>query len=80
MVTDLNVDSQGALIWGKDRARHAKHVSIRKKFVHENVEKGNIKLLYCTISSIPADILTKPLLRVAFEHHRRSFAVERMDH
>ena len=78
VVTDLNVDNQGAIIWGQDEVRRAKHVSIRENFVRENVENETIRLVYCRTSLMTADILTKPLLRVAFEHHRVSLGVQKM--
>ena len=66
----LRVDNQGVLLWGSQGIRHVKHVSIRLNFVKECIERGIPILLYCKSSEIVADILTKPLFRLAFEKHR----------
>ena len=68
--TLLRVDNQGAFLWGSQGIRHAKHVSIRLNFVKECIERGILILLYCKSSEMVADILTMPLLRLAFEKHR----------
>lgn len=73
--TPLFGDNQGAIKWGEDGIRHAKHVSIRKNFVLDHVQKGHVELAYCATERMVADVLTKPLLRVAFEKHRTSMGI-----
>ena len=76
--TALNEDNQGALVWSTDGVRHAKHVSIRLNFVKEQVEFGAVRPVYCSTQQMTADILTKPLLRVAFEKHRDGLGVTKL--
>ena len=76
--TVLHVDNQGALIWGSEGVRHAKHVAIRVNFVKQEVDNKSILLAYCPSNSMPADILTKPLSRVVFQIHRESIGVQNM--
>ena len=73
--TVIKEDNQGAVTWGQEGVRHAKHVSIRKNFVKENVQKGSIQLEYCATNDMTADVLTKPLLRLAFDKHRDELGV-----
>ena len=73
--TLLTEDNQGAVVWGSEGIRHAKHISIRKTFVLDNVKKGSVQITYCSTNNMVADILTKPLLTKTFERHRRSIGV-----
>ena len=73
--TVIKEDNQGAVTWGQEGVRHAKHVFIRKNFVKENVDKGSIRLEYCETKKMTADILTKPLLRLAFDKHRDELGI-----
>lgn len=73
--TSVREDNQCAVIWGPEGVRHAKHVSIRKNFVKENVKHGIIRLVYCPTELMNADVLKKPLQRLAFERHRQALGV-----
>ena len=73
--TMVREDNQGALVWEDEGVRHAKHISIRKNFVREQVENQIIRLVYCPTAEMCADILTKPLPRQTFELHRQSLAI-----
>ena len=76
--TAVMEDNQGAIVWGTDGVRHAKHVAIRRNFVKENVDHGHIEIQYCSTQEMTADILTKPLGRIHFEEHRNGFGVFNM--
>ncbi|GKB78213.1 hypothetical protein Tco_0945108 [Tanacetum coccineum] len=45
---------------------HTKHIEIRHKFLHDNVQKGNISIEKVSSEDNIADILTKPLKREPF--------------
>ena len=77
--TVLYVDIQGALRWGSEGIRSAKHVAIRVNFVKQEVNKGSMKVKYYPSSMMPSDILTKPLTRVTFEKHRDAMNVNNME-
>lgn len=61
--TIVNEDNKGAIIWGTDGVRNAKHVYIRYSYVKDLVERKLIKLVYCSSENMIVDILKKPLLR-----------------
>lgn len=65
-------DNLGAIKLVKNPIFHArsKHIKISHHFVRERVLSGEISLEYVSTNDPPADILTKPLGRVKFEHHR----------
>ena len=73
--TTVFSDNQGALCWLIEGVRHAKHVSIRRNFVKEQIEDGIVKVEFCPTLKMTADIFTKPLARVKFEEHRKSLGV-----
>ena len=47
-----------------------KHIEIRYFYIRDMVQKGAIKLQYVSTNEQVADVLTKPLSRVKFEHFR----------
>lgn len=71
-------NKHGAVMCGTSGVRHAKQVVIRRNFVKEHVEKGNIAIEYCPALSMVTDILTKPLGRQSFENHRMGLDVHRI--
>ena len=73
--TVIKEENHGTVTWGQEGVRHAKHVSIRYNFAKENVDKGSIRLEYCENEAMTADILTKPLPRLAFDTHRNELGV-----
>ena len=73
--TSILEDNQGAIVWGQEGVRHAKHVSIKKNFVKEHVDQGTVQIVYCETTRMVADTLTKPLPRIAFEKHRQDLGV-----
>ncbi|KAK9676001.1 hypothetical protein RND81_11G047100 [Saponaria officinalis] len=62
-------DNTSAIIIYKNPAQHSrtKHIEIRHHFIRDHVEKGNIRLEFCSTEKQWADILTKPLARERFE-------------
>ena len=75
--TILYADNAGALVWGKEGVRNAKHVSIRKNFVKDNVKNGAVELRHCSTELMLADGFTKPLQRVRFEMLRMRTGVQK---
>ena len=71
--------NQGAIVWGTDGVRHAKHVAIRRNFVKGTVDLGLINIKDCTTQEMTAEILTKPLGRVTFEEHRNGLSVTNLN-
>ena len=76
--TKIFIDNQGALRWSTDEIRNAKHISIRRNFVKEQVEAGIVFTSYCPTNEMTADILTKPLNREKFETHREKLGLVRL--
>ena len=55
--------------------KRTKHIGIRYRFVRERVEDGQVVLQYCSTKEIKADMMTKPIPAVQFEHLRRMLGV-----
>lgn len=73
--TRLATDNQGAIFWGKQAIRKAKHVAIRLNFVKQHVEDNAISLYYVPSANMTADVLTKPLPSTLFVKHRIGMSV-----
>ena len=73
--TPIFEDNQGAVVWESEGVRHAKHISIRKSFVRDNVQRGIIRIIYSSTKNMVADIITKPLSRLAFERNRHGLGI-----
>ena len=56
-----------------------KHIEVRYLYIHDMVQKGAIKLQYESRDEQVANVLTKPLSRVKFEHFRDKLGVVRKD-
>jgi hypothetical protein len=65
-------DNQSAIKTAKNRVHsdRSKHIDVRYHFVREEMEKGNLELVYCPTEFMVADILTKPLGKIAHERLR----------
>ena len=48
----------------------SKHIEIKYFYIRDMMQKGAIKLQYVSTDEQVADVLTKPLSRVKFEHFR----------
>jgi hypothetical protein len=61
-------DNTSAINISKNPVQHSKtkHIEIRHHFLRDNVEKGNVELLFCKSEDQLADIFTKPLCRESF--------------
>ena len=68
-------DSSGAIIWGTEGVRNAKHVSIRVNYVKEQVKEKRIFLKHYPTDMMLADLFTKPLMRIRFERLRDAIGV-----
>lgn len=73
----IKVDNQGAIFMAKNSSssRRTKHVDIRYHFVRDQVQAGKVKFEYCPTEDMEADIFTKPLARLKFEHFRDKMGV-----
>jgi hypothetical protein len=76
-VIPLHVDNEGAEALAKNPEHHArtKHIHARYHFIRECVQEGDISLLHVSTKDMMADMLTKPLPRVALEKHRALFGI-----
>jgi hypothetical protein len=53
----------------------SKHIEIRYHFIHDMVQRGALKLQYISMDEQVADVMTKPLSRVKFEHFRDKLGI-----
>ena len=56
-----------------------KYIEIRYFYIRDMMQKGSIKLQYVSTDEQVADVLTKPLSRVKFEHFRDKLGVVHKD-
>ena len=70
-------DNQGEIALAKNPEFHkrTKHIGIRYHFVRERVEDGQVVLQYCSTKEMKADMMTKPIPAVQFEHLRHMLGV-----
>ena len=76
--TTLHMDNQSAISVSKNPEHFGrmKHLDLRMFWLREVVEAGQIKPEFIPTSSMPADILTKPLSRDKFEAGRKMLGLE----
>lgn len=74
--TPLLIDNQGAIVWGREGIRHAKHVEIRRNYVLELIRDNVVQMKYCDTAHMAADVLTKGLQRIKFERNRKMIGME----
>jgi hypothetical protein len=48
----------------------SKHIEIKYYFIHDKVQKGEVKLQYISTNEQTTDILTKPLSKIKFAYLR----------
>ncbi|GJU50962.1 retrovirus-related pol polyprotein from transposon TNT 1-94 [Tanacetum coccineum] len=65
-------DNKGVIDLSKNPVQHSrtKHIEIRRHFLRDNVQKGNISIEKVTSEDNIADIFTKPLKREVFNYLR----------
>lgn len=70
----LKVDNQSAIKLIKNGVinRRSKHIDVKYHFVHEELKKGTINIIYCQSDKKVADIFTKPLGKIKFNTHKRA--------
>ena len=68
--TQLLCDNQGALALSKNPSNHSqtKHIALRFHHIREVVAKGDIKVEYCPMEEMTADLMTKSLGRIKHKH------------
>jgi transposase InsO family protein len=73
----IHEDNQGAIALVKDHkfSNKTKHVDIKYFFVREQIQAGELLVVYCETTNMIADIFTKPLAWVAFSRLRSLLGV-----
>lgn len=67
--SELRCDNRAAIDFSKNCVKkgHTKHIDIAHHFVREKLDEKTITLSYIASNENPADIMTKPLRRVAHQ-------------
>ncbi|KAH9105565.1 hypothetical protein LEN26_014717 [Aphanomyces euteiches] len=75
--TVLFGDNQPAIAVASNPVHHArtKHIDVRYHFIRERIQLGDVKLEYVSSKDNVADIFTKPLPRLDFQHLRDMLGV-----
>ena len=73
-------DNQGAIATAQNSVFHrrTKHIQIHYLHVREAVVEGIVRLMYCLIKQMLADIFTKALARDRFEHLRDKLGLQKL--
>ena len=72
--TEIFGDNQAALrILTDANYTRVKHIEVRKRFISEKMEVGDLKLVYCETENMIADICTKPLAKDRFRKLTKRF-------
>jgi hypothetical protein len=68
--TVILCDNQSCIKMTENPVFHdkSKHIEIRYHYIRDMVQRGSIKLQYVSTDEQVADVFTKPLSRVKFEH------------
>jgi hypothetical protein len=79
--TMILCDNQSCIKMTKNPVFHdrSKHIEICYHFIRDMVQRGALKLQYISTDEQVADVLTKPLSRVKFEHFRDKLGIVRKD-
>jgi hypothetical protein len=74
-------DSQSCIKMTENPVIHdrSKHIEIRYHFIYDMVQRGALKLQYISMDEQVANVLTKPLSHVKFEHFRDKLGIVRKD-
>jgi hypothetical protein len=73
----LYIDNQSAVAVAKNPEHHGriKHLDLRYYWLREVVDSGQISVKYCSTVDMPADILTKPLVKVKVSAGREMLGI-----
>jgi hypothetical protein len=79
--TIILCDNQSCIKMTKNLVFHdkSKHTEIRYHYIRDMVQREAIKLQYVSTDEQVANVLTKPLSRVKFEHFRDKLGIVRKD-
>jgi hypothetical protein len=75
--TTILCDNQSCIKMIENHVFHdrSKHIEIRYHYICDMVQRGALKLQYVSTDEQVADVLTKPLSRVKFEHFRDNLGI-----
>lgn len=70
----LKVDNQSAIKLIKNGVinQRLKHINVKYHFVHEELKKGTISIIYCPNDKQVADLFTKPLRKIKLNTHKKA--------
>ena len=76
--TTLFSDNQSAITLTKEHQYHArtKHINICFHFIRWIVEDGKLRLIYCPMEEMVADIFTKALVSMKVKHFASELGLE----
>jgi hypothetical protein len=79
--TTILCDNQSCIKMTENLLFHdrSKHIEIRYYYICDMVQRGALKLLYVSMDEQVANVLTKPLSHVKFEHFRDNLGIVRKD-
>jgi hypothetical protein len=68
----LHIDDQSAVAVAKNPEHHGriKHLDLRFYWLRNVVDTGKIKVKHCPTTEMPADLLTKPLVKAKVSYCR----------
>ena len=52
--------------------KRMRHIEMRYFYIHDNIQRGNLKIVYCPASEMYADYMSKPLQGSLFLKFRKS--------
>jgi hypothetical protein len=79
--TMILCDNQSCIKMTENLVFHdkSKHIEIGYHYIHDMVQRGAIKLQYVSTNEQVADVFTKPLSHVKFDHFRDKLGVVQKD-
>jgi hypothetical protein len=79
--TMILCDNQSCIKMTENLVFHdrSKHIEILYHYIRDMVQRGALKLQYVSTDEQVADVLTKPLSHLKFEHFRDNICIVRKD-
>jgi hypothetical protein len=79
--TMILCDNQSCIKMTENPVFHdrSKHIEIRYHFICDMVQRGALKLQYISTDEQVADVMTKPLSHVKFEHFQDKLGIVQKD-